>query len=229
MLSSAVLVAVAALIGLASAAPAPAATLTTATATASNYKLIVVPTVQPCRTSSSSASATAVTSVTTTATVTTETPSTPVVWIPAAHDQKACDSSSFSASTREDPIPYADWEACAQLYSSWDSFNGTFNIGNNADSAAGLTLDSRAEIERANKVSYTPVLHSDSCTFALHSADLAQIVAIGDVDIDEILKTALNEFSSGSLLAVKGSLNCSVRGDRAAKAELKWQLYYPGA
>ncbi|KAH6880481.1 hypothetical protein B0T10DRAFT_565704 [Thelonectria olida] len=217
MRSSAVPIALAALIGLVSAAPTNPPTTTAATTTSDG--VIMVPTVLSCGSSTDASASTSASA-------------TPVAWIPAAHDQKACDESSFAQSTKKDPVPYADWEACAQLYSLWSAYNGTFNIGTNAVAYKddGITYDfAERAVGQEPKVSYTPILQSDSCTFALHSAHPDKVLALGDVDVGDILKTALNEYSSGSLLGVKGSVNCAVRGEKDVKAALKWQLYYPGA
>ncbi|KAI5459397.1 hypothetical protein BGZ63DRAFT_406690 [Mariannaea sp. PMI_226] len=163
-----------------------------------------------------------------------------ITWIPANKHQKTCENATFSEPVDDDPVTPADWEACAALYSEWASFNGTFNIGlstgtgTRTGTSTGRRDDNHLSAERevsqqSSGVNYTPILQSESCTFAIYSADLGKLVALGDVDINDILKTALQEYSSGTLLGVRGEVNCAVRASKGQKSVLSWQLYYPGA
>ncbi|KAF7549478.1 hypothetical protein G7Z17_g6367 [Cylindrodendrum hubeiense] len=204
-------------------AAAPAAT----TASSSKHDIIIVSTVLSCASATSVASATSSPAAS----------ETPASWTPTVHHQKACGDASFAEASADDPVTPADWDACASLYSAWDAYNGTFTIGRkNATSGSDSDAPSyddpakRAYDAPSTNVEYIPILQSDSCTFALKPESLDQLLAMGDVDISVILKTALNEHSSGSLLGVRGSVNCAVRGsDKSVKAALGWQLYYPGA
>ncbi|KAL6408191.1 hypothetical protein AUP68_08041 [Ilyonectria robusta] len=205
-------------------AVAPLAT----TASFSKHNIILVSTVLSCGSATSSVAA--VTSI----------PGaieTPASWTPTVNDQKACDEASFADESVDNPVTPADWNACASLYSTWASYNGTFTIGRkNATSGGdddGTSYDypaKRAYDAPGNNLDYIPILQADSCTFAVQPTSLDQLLVMGDVDISLILKKALNEYSSGSLIGARGSVNCAVRGnDKSVKAALGWQLYYPGA
>lgn len=205
-------------------AAAPVAT----TASFSKHNIILVSTVLSCGSATSSVAAAA-----------TSIPAaieTPASWTPTANDQKACDEASFAEESVDDPVTPADWNACASLYSTWASYNGTFTIGRkNATSGDGDGTGYDYPAKRAydapgTNIDYIPILQADSCTFAVKPNSLDQLLAMGDVDISLILKKALNEYSSGSLLGARGSVNCAVRGnDKSVKAALGWQIYYPGA
>lgn len=205
-------------------AVAPVAT----TASFSKHNIILVSTVLSCgSTTSSVAAATSIPAAI----------ETPASWTPTVNHQKACDEASFAEESVDDPVTPADWNACASLYSTWASYNGTFTIGRkNATSGGdgdGTGYDypaKRAYDAPGTNIDYIPILQADSCTFALKPNSLDQLLAMGDVDISLILKKALNEYSSGSLLGARGSVNCAVRGnDKSVKAALGWQIYYPGA
>ncbi|KAH7129987.1 hypothetical protein B0J13DRAFT_530058 [Dactylonectria estremocensis] len=157
---------------------------------------------------------------------------TPAYWTPTAHHQKACDAASFDEASTDNPVNAADWNDCASLYSEWSSYNGTFTTGyrNATKDDNTSSYDYPATKRDIPAVDYIPVMQSDSCTFALKPDSLDHLLVMGDVDISEILKEALNGYSSGMMLGVRGSTNCAIRGGgQGVKAALEWQLYYPGA
>ncbi|KPM43253.1 hypothetical protein AK830_g3238 [Neonectria ditissima] len=220
--------------GLAAAAPATSSKGVTSDDSGNSDNLIVVSTVLACAATTTS-SVPATTSTAASAAV------TPITWMPTAHHQKACDEASFANESSEDPVTPADWRDCAALYSEWTSYNGTFSVGHANASAAGYGAPpsydypaAAAASKRAAKTNsnagYIPIVQSGSCTLALKPGSLNQLLAVGDVDIAEILQNALNEHSSGTLLGARGDVNCAVRGlDKSVKAAVGWQLYYPGA
>ncbi|KAH7161629.1 hypothetical protein EDB81DRAFT_350839 [Dactylonectria macrodidyma] len=155
----------------------------------------------------------------------------PAWWTPTAHHQKACDAASFDEASTDNPVNAADWNDCASLYSEWSSYNGTFTTGHrNTAEEDDTSYDYPATKRDTTEVDYIPVMQSGSCTFALKPDSLDHLLVMGDVDVSDILKEALNGYSSGMMLGVRGSANCAVRGGgQGVKAALGWQLYYPGA
>lgn len=219
------------LAGIVAAAPVASSSGVTGNDSSNDDNLIVVSTVLAC----ASTTASSVPATTSTVAAAAE---TPIWWMPTAHHQKACDEASFANESTDDPVTPADWRDCAALYSEWASYNGTFSVGHANATAAGYgappSYDYPATGKRAAKpksnAGYIAIMQSGSCTLALKPSSLDQLLAVGDVDIGEILQNALNDHSSGTLLGARGDVNCAVRGaDKTAKAALGWQLYYPGA
>ncbi|KAK7397746.1 hypothetical protein QQX98_012887 [Neonectria punicea] len=218
------------LAGLVAAVPVASSSGVTSDESRNDDNLIVVSTVLGCAPTTASS----VPAATSTLAAAAE---TPITWMPTAHHQKACDEASFANEATDDPVTPADWRDCAALYSEWASYNGTFSVGHaNASAGAASSYDypaankSKRAAKPKSNVGYIPIMQSGSCTLALKPGSLNQQLAVGDVDIGEILQNALNEHSSGTLLGARGDVNCAVRGpDKSAKAAVGWQLYYPGA
>lgn len=100
----------------------------------------------------------------------------------------------------------ADWSECAALYSFWADESGNFNI---SDVSGGKSV---------------AILKSRDCFLSVKAIDQSKgSYAMGDMDIQAILSTALLSHSRGSGLAVQGDVNCNV--ENGGKATLHWQIY----
>lgn len=129
--------------------------------------------------------------------------STAITWNPAPSDQTTCDPSSFAQAPINEA---ANWRFCAALASSWASENGTFSIHD----VSGTT--------------FLPVLESEGCVLGVKASAQGQgPYTMGDQDIKTILLIALQDYSEGTDLSVKGSLNCNVAA--GGRAGLQWQIY----
>ncbi|KAL5085802.1 hypothetical protein Trisim1_009873 [Trichoderma cf. simile WF8] len=128
--------------------------------------------------------------------------STDVTWTPSPSDQTTCDPSSFAQA----PIAAAaDWRYCAALSSAWANQNGTFSIHDVSGSA------------------FIPVLKSEGCVLGVKASEQGQgPYTIGDQDVKNILRIALENYSEGTDLSVEGSVKCNVAS--GGRSDLQWQI-----
>ncbi|ODA80880.1 hypothetical protein RJ55_03840 [Drechmeria coniospora] len=138
--------------------------------------------------------------------------STGVVWIPSTTDQSTCDPATFvpPAPDERPRLEPADWRECAALHSQWVAANGTLRV------VVPHPVSCHAN-------AFVPLVQARDCVLAVKPLDAAKApFTVGDADVATLLYTSLLQFSSGTLLAVGGVVNCEdASGERAA---LSWRI-----
>lgn len=129
---------------------------------------------------------------------------TGVSWRPSPAGQYTCGPIRLAPAPALDA---ADWRQCAALYSQWVAENGTFGVAN---------ADARP--------AYLPLLRQTDCALAVAPLALtAGPFLVGSRDIEAMLQRSLNEYSSGTLLAVHGTVECDVA--TGGRAPLSWRIF----
>ncbi|KAI8686368.1 Hce2 domain-containing protein [Fusarium keratoplasticum] len=137
------------------------------------------------------------------------TPITSTFWVPSDNSRKTCDKATYKAKFAPSDVKRGDFRDCASLLSAFGPHNGTFTIPavTNAADEYGT--------------GFVPIVKSDSCSLGVRAKGG---VVLGDDDVDWIVQKTLQDYSSGFLMAARGSVDCDAL-DGGKKAKLYWQVY----
>lgn len=128
---------------------------------------------------------------------------TGISWRPSQAAQHNCGRIAIAS----DPgLEAASWRQCAALYSHWTSENGTFGVDNAGDSPAFRSL----------------VAQTDCVLSIAPLASTTGPYLIGSKDVEAILQRSLADFSSGSMLAVNGTVECDIAS--GGRAPMSWRI-----
>lgn len=129
--------------------------------------------------------------------ISTTTPTPAFTWSPANATKSFCKPPTFSQAPDLAP---ANWRDCAALFSGWADENGTFAI----------------------TTTPVPILRSGTCTLAVAGMKENEVeekveggsgyYVVGDDDVRGILDGALKNYSQGTNLAARGSVECQWAG-----------------
>lgn len=128
---------------------------------------------------------------------------TAVAWTPTASSMKTCGKSTFALAPR---LTSANWRHCAALVSDF------------ADSGVFSVTDVRG-------VDFIPVLVSGECTLAFRAVEPSpkkSLYTVGNADVAVILTEALTNFSHGTELGVRGTVECQAKGGHGG---VQWQIF----
>ncbi|KAJ4183962.1 hypothetical protein NW755_009503 [Fusarium falciforme] len=137
------------------------------------------------------------------------TPIASTFWVPSDNSRKTCDKATYKAKFAPSDVKRGDFRDCASLLSAFGPHNGTFTIPavTNAADEYGT--------------GFVPIVKSDSCSLGVRAKGG---VMLGDDDVDWIVQKTLQDYSSGFLMAARGSVDCDAL-DGGKKAKLYWQVY----
>lgn len=137
------------------------------------------------------------------------TPIASTFWVPSDNSRKTCDKATYKAKFAPSDVKRGDFRDCASLLSAFGPHNGTF------------TIPAVTSAAKEYGTGFVPIVKSDSCSLGVRAKGS---VMLGDDDVEWIVQKTLQDYSSGFLMAARGSVDCDAL-DAGKKAKLYWQVY----